>query len=389
MNYRKWLAATAAAAVLTAGLLSGCGSDQQQAMPNAKVDTFKVFTSDTPIQRQYTGTVEALQEVPVKAKVSGTVTEKYVSGGERVTAGQPLYRLDTRTYRSNLASAQADAARAAASYQNAQTDLARYEKLIAGGAISRQVYDTQKAAVSEYKSAVNAAQAQVQIARDNLNDTIVTAPFTGTLSMDDVNVGTYATAGTTPLVTISSSDPLYVQFDMSEAEYLNLVREHGGTSALGDSLKLQLSDGSEYGYTGKIVQINPSMNGGQISFKAAFPNPGNLLMPGMFTTVVSDSQVAANSLLVPTQAIIPLLDKNMVDVVVGGKVVQKPVNVIGTYGLYSIISSGLNPGDEVIVAGQAKVVSGQAVQAVEVTKATLEKQAKEAMTAQPAGGTGK
>ena len=249
--------------------------------------------------------------------------------------------------------------------------------------------DTQKAAVSEYKSAVNAAQAQVQIARDNLNDTIVTAPFTGTLSMDDVNVGTYATAGTTPLVTISSSDPLYVQFDMSEAEYLNLVREHGGTSALGDSLKLQLSDGSEYGYTGKIVQINPSMNGGQISFKAAFPNPGNLLMPGMFTTVVSDSQVAANSLLVPTQAIIPLLDKNMVDVVVGGKVVQKPVNVIGTYGLYSIISSGLNPGDEVIVAGQAKVVSGQAVQAVEVTKATLEKQAKEAMTAQPAGGTGK
>lgn len=389
MNYRKWLAATAAAAVLTAGLLSGCGSDQQQAMPNAKVDTFKVFTSDTPIQRQYAGTVEALQEVPVKAKVSGTVTEKYVSGGERVTAGQPLYRLDTRTYRSNLASAQADAARAAATYQNAQTDLARYEKLIAGGAISRQVYDTQKAAVSEYKSAVNAAQAQVQIARDNLNDTIVTAPFTGTLSMDDVNVGTYATAGTTPLVTISSSDPLYVQFDMSEAEYLNLVREHGGTSALGDSLKLQLSDGSEYGYTGKIVQINPSMNGGQISFKAAFPNPGNLLMPGMFTTVVSDSQVAANSLLVPTQAIIPLLDKNMVDVVVGGKVVQKPVNVIGTYGLYSIISSGLNPGDEVIVAGQAKVVSGQAVQAVEVTKATLEKQAKEAMTAQPAGGTGK
>ena len=389
MNYRKWLAATEAAAVLTAGLLSGCGSDQQQAMPNAKVDTFKVFTSDTPIQRQYTGTVEALQEVPVKAKVSGTVTEKYVSGGERVTAGQPLYRLDTRTYRSNLASAQADAARAAATYQNAQTDLARYEKLIAGGAISRQVYDTQKAAVSEYKSAVNAAQAQVQIARDNLNDTIVTAPFTGTLSMDDVNVGTYATAGTTPLVTISSSDPLYVQFDMSEAEYLNLVREHGGTSALGDSLKLQLSDGSEYGYTGKIVQINPSMNGGQISFKTAFPNPGNLLMPGMFTTVVSDSQVAANSLLVPTQAIIPLLDKNMVDVVVGGKVVQKPVNVIGTYGLYSIISSGLNPGDEVIVAGQAKVVSGQAVQAVEVTKATLEKQAKEAMTAQPAGGTGK
>lgn len=116
---------------------------------------------------------------------------------------------------------------------------------------------------------MDAAQAQVDIASTNLSDTIVTAPFNGKLSMDDVNIGTFATAGTTALVTISSSDPIYVQFDMSENEYLALNKSHdgNGTAGLGNNLKIRLSDGSIYGYTGKIVQVNPNMNGGQLSMK--------------------------------------------------------------------------------------------------------------------------
>ena len=212
MNYKKRLAVAMVGMIVSAGLLAGCGSKSGNTQQETKVNTFKVFTSDTPIQREYTGTISALQEVPVKAKVSGTVIEKYISGGERVVEGQPLYRIDARTYQAALATAQAEAARAAATYENAQTDLARYEQLISSGAISQQVYDTQRAATSQYRAALEAAQAQVQIAQDNLNDTIVTAPFTGTLSMDDVNIGTYVAAGNTPLVTISSADPLYVQF---------------------------------------------------------------------------------------------------------------------------------------------------------------------------------
>lgn len=388
MKYRKLAAAVMAAGLLLSGgvFLGGCGSSQQAAgqKQTIKVSTFKPFKSDTPIMREYTGSIMALQEVPVRSKVSGTVMEKYITGGQQVTEGQPLYRLDTRNYNSQLANAQAQAAQASANYENAATDLARYDQLIAAGAISQKVYDNQKAAVDAYKGAVDAAEAQVAIASTNLGDTIVTAPFNGKLSMDDVNIGTFATAGTTSLVTISSSDPIYVQFDMSENEYLSLNKSHDGQdpSGLGNSLKLRLSDGSIYGETGKIVQVNPSMSGGQLSMKASFPNPDNLLVPGMYAAVVSDNEIAKGSLLIPTKALVQLLNKDIVDVVVDGKIAQKAVKVGGTYGIYTIIESGLDENDVIVVDGQNKIQVGQAVDTEETTKDKLEQDARDSVKGQ-------
>ena len=388
MRYKKFAAAVMAAGFLLSGgvFLGGCGSSQQAAgqKQTIKVSTFKPFKSDTPIMREYTGSIMALQEVPVRSKVSGTVMEKYITGGQQVTEGQPLYRLDTRNYNSQLANAQAQAAQASANYENAATDLARYDQLIAAGAISQKVYDNQKAAVDAYKGAVDAAEAQVAIASTNLGDTIVNAPFNGKLSMDDVNIGTFATAGTTSLVTISSSDPIYVQFDMSENEYLSLNKSHDGQdpSGLGNSLKLRLSDGSIYGETGKIVQVNPSMSGGQLSMKASFPNPDNLLVPGMYAAVVSDNEIAKGSLLIPTKALVQLLNKDIVDVVVDGKIAQKAVKVGGTYGIYTIIESGLDENDVIVVDGQNKVQVGQAVDTEETTKDKLEQDARDSVKGQ-------
>lgn len=386
MRYKKFAAAVMAAGFLLSGgvFLGGCGSSQQAAGQKQaiKVTTFKPFKSDTPIMREYTGSIMALQEVPVRAKVSGTVMEKYITGGQQVTEGQPLYRLDTRNYNSQLANAQAQAAQAAANYENAATDLARYDQLIAAGAISQKVYDNQKAAADAYKGAMDAAQAQVDIASTNLSDTIVTAPFNGKLSMDDVNIGTFATAGTTALVTISSSDPIYVQFDMSENEYLSLNKDKNGTGRLGDALKLRLSDGSIYGETGKIVQVNPNLSGGQLSMKAAFPNPDNLLVPGMYAAVVSDNEIAKGSLLIPTKALVQLLNKDIVDVVVGGKITQKAVKTGGTYGIYTIIESGLDENDVIVVDGQNKVQVGQAVAPEETTKEKLEQDAADSVKGQ-------
>lgn len=386
MRYKKFAAAVMAAGFLLSGgvFLGGCGSSQQAAGQKQaiKVTTFKPFKSDTPIMREYTGSIMALQEVPVRAKVSGTVMEKYITGGQQVTEGQPLYRLDTRNYNSQLANAQAQAAQAAANYENVATDLARYDQLIAAGAISQKVYDNQKAAADAYKGAMDAAQAQVDIASTNLSDTIVTAPFNGKLSMDDVNIGTFATAGTTALVTISSSDPIYVQFDMSENEYLALNKDKNGTGRLGDALKLRLSDGSIYGETGKIVQVNPNLSGGQLSMKAAFPNPDNLLVPGMYAAVVSDNEIAKGSLLIPTKALVQLLNKDIVDVVVDGKITQKAVKTGGTYGIYTIIESGLDENDVIVVDGQNKVQVGQAVAPEETTKEKLEQDAADSVKGQ-------
>ena len=374
MKYKKVLAAVmAVSVVLSAGMFTGCGSAKSQQQQSLKVTTFRPFKSDTPVMREYTGSITALQEVPVRAKVSGTIVEKYITGGQHVEAGQALYRIDTRSYASALAAAQASA-----TYENAKKDLARYEQLVSSGAISKQAYDGQKSSTEAYRAVYEAAQAQVQIASDNLGDTIVTAPFSGTLSMDDVNIGTFATAGTTGLVTLSSSDPLYVQFDMSESEYLQLTRQKNITETLGSELKLRLSDGSIYSETGKIVQVSPGLNGGQLTMKASFANPNNLLIPGMYATIVSDDELAQGSILVPTKALIQLLNKDMLDVIVDGKVQQKAVKVGATYGLYTIIESGIDVTDEVIVEGQNKVQIGQAVEAVETTREEMEESATKA-----------
>lgn len=377
MNRKKLAAAVLLFAAAGAGLfVGGCGQQKgaQQAQAT-KVTTFKPFTSNTPIVYEYTGSVAAQQEVPVRARVSGTVMEKYISGGDTVTEGQPLYRLDTRQYESALASAQADQAKSGATYQNALDNLNRYEQLIASDAISRQTYDNQQSAADQYRAAYDAAGAQVQIAADNLADTVVRAPFSGKLSMDDVNIGTYATAGNTALVTISSTDPVYVQFDMSETEYLAMARKNVNADSWGSNLKLRLSDGSIYGETGHVVQVNPGLTSGQLTLKAAFANPDGLLVPGMYGSIVSDTEIAANSILVPTQAIVQLLDKNLVDVIEDNKVVQKPIELGGTYGIYTIVTKGLSTDDVVIVEGQGKVRVGQPVVGEETTRDKLEQQA--------------
>lgn len=376
MKYKKWLAVSVLCAVAVTGVFTG-GCGKQQAAQNAqatKVTTFRPFTSDTPIVYEYTGTVAALQEVPVRARVSGTIMEKYINGGDTVTEGQPLYRIDTRQYESALASARANQAQCGATYQNSLSDLARYDQLVAIDGISRQMYDTQKSLTEQYLAAYNAAGAQVQLAQDNLDDTIVRAPFNGKLSLDDVNIGTYATAGNTSLVTISSMDPVYITFDMSETEYLQMSRKNVNMNVWGNDLKLRLSDGSIYGSTGHIVQVSPGLTSGQLSLKAEFANPDGLLVPGMYGTIVSDTEIAANSLLIPTQALIPLLNKNMVDVVVDNKVMQKAVEVGGTYGNYTVITGGLFTDDVIIVEGQGKVTVGQPVAGEEISREKLEEQ---------------
>lgn len=377
MNRKKLAVAALLLAVAGTGIfVGGCGQQKgaQQAQAT-KVTTFKPFTSDTPIVYEYTGSVAAQQEVPVRSRVSGTVMEKYISGGETVTEGQPLYKLDTRQYESALASAQAAQAQSGATYQNALDNLSRYEQLIASDAISRQTYDNQQSAADQYRAAYDAAGAQVQIAADNLADTIVRAPFSGKLSMDDVNIGTYATAGNTSLVTISSTDPVYVQFDMSETEYLAMAKKNVNAENWGSNLKLRLSDGSLYGETGHVVQVNPGLTSGQLTLKASFANPDGLLVPGMYASIVSDTEIAANSILVPTQAIVQLLDKNLVDVIEDNKVVQKPIEIGGTYGIYTIVTKGLSTDDVVIVEGQGKVRVGQQVVGEEIAKDALEQQA--------------
>ena len=323
-----------AALVVSAVMVAGCGSNQQQA-GDVSVNAYKITASDAQVNQTYAGTVVAENSVAVHARVSGYVVEKYVKGGEQVVAGQPLYRIDSRQYEASLANAEAQAAQANATYKNAEVDLNRYETLAQQDAIAQQRVDTQRSTAEQAKAAYEAYQASVKIAQDNLGDTIIYAPYSGTLRMDDIDLGTFVQAGSTTLVTIDSIDPIFVEFSMTEQEYLDQS-------------------------TGKLV------------LKASFPNPDHLLLPNMFATVISPGQKLKNAILVPSRAILQIMDKNFIFVVnADGVVEQKSVELGGTSGSDTIIKAGLAPGDTIIVDGLTKVKNGAKVNAKLLSKEQL------------------
>lgn len=370
-RYSRMLAVLAVSALLVAG----CGSQQQQGTDVA-VNSYKIVSQNAQVDQTYTGTIKAENSVAVHARVTGYVVEKYVKGGDQVVAGQPLYRIDSRQYESNVATAEANVARANADYQNAETDLGRYETLASQDAIARQRVDTQRSAAEQAKAAVEAQQAALKIAQDNLGDTIIYAPYSGTLSMDAVDVGTFVNAGSTTLVTIDSVDPIFVEFSMTEQEYLEFMNSRSGDETSGTNLKLRLANGEEYkSGVGSVVQaartLDPST--GKLILKASFPNPDHLLLPNMFATVISPGEKLTNAILVPTKAIVQIMDKNFVYVIgQDGTVSQKAIELGGTTGAFTIVKSGLADGDEIVVDGLTKVKNGAKVQATELTKSQIE-----------------
>ena len=370
-RYSRMLAVLAVSALLVAG----CGSQQQQGTDVA-VNSYKIVSQNAQVDQTYTGTIKAENSVAVHARVTGYVVEKYVKGGDQVVAGQPLYRIDSRQYESNVATAEANVARANADYKNAETDLDRYETLASQDAIARQRVDTQRSAAEQAKAAVEAQQAALKIAQDNLGDTIIYAPYSGTLSIDAVDVGTFVNAGSTTLVTIDSVDPIFVEFSMTEQEYLEFMNSRSGDETSGTNLKLRLANGEEYkSGVGSVVQaartLDPST--GKLILKASFPNPDHLLLPNMFATVISPGEQLTNAILVPTKAIVQIMDKNFVYVIgQDGTVSQKAIELGGTTGAFTIVKSGLADGDEIVVDGLTKVKNGAKVQATELTKSQIE-----------------
>lgn len=370
-RYSRMLAVLAVSALLVAG----CGSQQQTAQ-DVVVNSYKVMSENTQLNNTYTGTVVAENSVAVHARVTGYVVEKYVKGGEQVVEGQPLYRIDSRQYESNVASAEANVAKADADLKNSEIDLNRYQILANQDAIARQRVDTQRSATEQARAVYEAQQAALKIAQDNLGDTIVYAPYSGTLRMDDVDLGTFVNAGSTTLVTIDSIDPIFVEFSMTEPEYLEFMANNAGDENSGTNLKLILANGEEYkGGVGAVVQAAKSLDNstGKLVLKASFPNPDHLLLPNMYATVVSPGAPLTNALLIPTRSIQQIMDKNFVFVIgADGTVTQKAVELGGTSGAFTIIKSGLAEGDEIVVDGLTKVRNGVKVQAQPLTKSQLE-----------------
>ena len=374
---KKPLVLLAVLALSASMLFAGCGSQQQQQAAGAsQVKAMKVLQQDTPVVSEYAGQIAGKDEVKVQSKVSGRVVEKYFHGGDFVQAGQPLYRIDSRQYESAVLQAQATLAQSQATLANAQTDLGRDQELLASDAISEQQVTTQQANVNAYSAAAAANQALLQKAQQDLSDTVVYAPMSGQVSVDDVAIGTFATAGNTNLVTIGTTDPVFVTFSISETEYLKFrnIQQMQSGSGNGITVAIKLSDGTTYPLDGRIVQADRALtqNSGTLTVKALFGNPDGLLLPGMFARVKLTGETVPNAILVPQRAVQQLLDKTFVMVVgADGKSEARKIELGQQVGSYYIVKSGLSAEDTVIVEGLSSLTEGKDLTVTMVTPADM------------------
>ena len=377
---RSSRAKKAVAAVLAATFImaaAGCAKQGQQQAPQATlVKTMQVIKRDTPLVYDYTGFVQAQQEMDLKAQVSGQITGKFFKGGDTVVAGQKLYTVDARTYHANVLNAQAGVANARAALAVASLDAERYTKLYEQNAISKQALDNVIMQRDQAMAAVNAQEALLENAQINMTDTTVRAPFTGRIDTNAVEVGNYVVAGQTSLVKISNTDPVYVQFTMAEPEYLKLsAAQDGNGGAALDNLTAVLSDGSTYDIKGKIAEVNRGINDstGTLTIKALFSNPVRRLLPGMFAHVQATAGIKKDALLIPKRAVTEMLYKKFVYVVGSdNKVTMKEITLGPSVGRLFVVESGLNGDEVLVVEGTGKVRQGAEVKAQPMTEADLD-----------------
>lgn len=353
---------TALGTVMLLFLLAGCGSTKEAVQTKAiPVKAVKVIQQDITLANEYAGQVQAKNEVKVQARVSGTIVEKMVAGGDIVKAGQPLFRIDSTQYEGTLLSAQAQLAQAEANWENSRIDTERYQNLLNANAITEQRVTTQKAIERQNEAVAASYRALVKKAQDDMNSTLVVSPIDGRLDVNDVSVGTYVQAGSTTLVSVGGLDPVFVQFNMSEIEYLNLrqISQNNLTnSGWGENVTITLSNGTVYPLSGKVTQADRSLanNSGTLTLKAAFSNPDGILIPGMFARVKIPGLPIKNAILVPQRAVQQVLDKSLVTVVGTDNKAEPRTVILGEkIGSYYLVKEGLTVNDTVVVEGLTKV----------------------------------
>ncbi len=328
---------------------------------------------------EFTGRLEAVDQVEIRPRVSGYIKRVTFSEGREVKKGEVLFEIDPRPYQAELARAEAELERAKSAAALAASDVQRAQTLVKAQAISREEYDSRTSAEAQGGAGVKAAEAAVQTARLNLEWTRVRSPINGRVSNALVTSGNLVEAGppATLLTTVVSLDPMYVYFDSDEQTYLRYAgrARHGSnwrTAKLPVYLGLANEDG--FPHEGQLDfvdnQIDPKT--GTIRTRAVFSNSSRALTPGLFARVKLVGDHKRKALLVRDAAIGTDQDRKFVLVVgQGDTLAYRPVVPGRLVDGLRIIDSGLQPGEHVVVNGLMRVRPGMKVapQLAEMTAA--------------------
>lgn len=346
--------------VLTACGGNGAKDKSAAPPPPPHVVVTAVVQRDQPVSREWIGTTQGDVNADIRPKIEGYLLRRAYQEGSYVQRGQLLFEIDPRQAQSQLRQAEANLEQARAGLAKADHDVQRYEPLAAQKALSQQELDNARSARASAHATVGALEAAVEQARLNMSWTRVTSPISGIAGLAKAQVGDLVNPQVV-LTIVSTVDPIRVEYQVSEQEYLQFQNDPAMRNA---QLELILADGTTFPQKGHIALSGRDVDvkTGTITTIGLFPNPRNVLRPGQYAKVRAVTAIRHGALLVPQRAVNELQGTTQIGVVDASDTVSiKTVKTGERVGSDWIIEEGLQPGDRVIVEGFARVKSGMKV----------------------------
>src|SRR5450830_679433 len=367
-------------AALAVVVMSACGKAPVAAgggaMPAAKVSVAKVIEQPVNEWDEFTGRLEAPETVEIRPRVSGQIDSVAFTEGALVKKGDLLFQIDPRPYQAEVHRLEAQLQQARAGASRSANEAERGKRLLTSNAISAELADTRSSSAQESKAAVDATQAQLDLAKLNLSFTRVTAPISGRVSRAEITAGNIVTADVTPLTSVVSTDKVYAYFDADERVYLKYTQlarqgKRGQTTPV--YLGLPNETGNPHQGVMNFVdnQVNPKT--GTIRGRAVFDNADGAFTPGLYARLKLVGSGTYAAVLINDEAVGTDLGKKFVLVMDAAKsAIYRPVELGWKREGLRIVRNGLNKDDTIIVKGLQRVRPGSPVDPEVIPMATKE-----------------
>jgi membrane fusion protein (multidrug efflux system) len=351
--------------------LSGCGDGKQAAQPPAgpppAVTVVKAFAEDIRPTFRFTGRIEAISKVDLRARVDGFLEKRLFTEGADVKDGELLFAIEKGLYVAAVNEAKAGLEKAEASLKFAEIEFNRQTDLVQRQSGAQARLDDATAKLGEARGTILAQKAALERAQLNLSYTDIRAPIAGRIGRANVSVGNFVGASSGALATIVSQDPIYVGFPVTQREILAYRKERNNPAEV--VVYLQLADGNRYPLHGRLNFLDVTVNQGTdtVLVRATFPNPERTLVDGQLVATILEGGQVDTALVVPGQSL-QLDQAGAFVLVVDGenKVQIRRVEIGGPRGANMILRKGLEAGERVVTEGIKRIRPGQVVNPTEM-----------------------
>jgi len=342
-------------ALILAGFSCGPKEPEGQQGPTAvNVTTYTLVKKSVTGIDEYPATLVPLNEVEIRPQIGGYITNIFIQDGQQVKKGQKLYEIDRSKYAASRQQAQALVQSAEANLAKSEKDYDRYKKLDEADAIAKQTLDYAQTEVLNAKAQLSSAKAQYESASTDYNYSVLVAPFDGTVGISQVRQGTQVSPGQPLLNTVSSNDPMALNFVINEREiprFTKMLKAEDNPDSL---FKIKFSDGSVYPFTGKFTTIDRAVGrqSGTINLRVQFSNPERDLIAGMTVNIQVLNEDIGAQVVIPYRAVTEQMGEYFVYVVQADSTVKQQNVILGTQiGDDIVVRSGVTEGIKIVVTG--------------------------------------